>query len=140
MTEGKFEKVTQTDTPLYGPRKLLLAGFGKSAQPKFLTVLKMAGLTGLPVVWVGEKDKDQKISSLLAQEDDTGFGMGSSLHRAIIVSGILEKELHLLMNICKKTGMKKTLWAVVTPTSESWTLESLLKELERERKAMSRKR
>ncbi len=131
-----FEKVSRSETRLYGLRKLLLCGFGKEAQPKFLKVLSMAGLADIPVIWAGKKDMERQLNVLFNQTDGMGWGMGSSLKRAIIVSGISEKELHQLMNICRKTGMKKTLWAVLTPTSESWTLNALLKELEKERKAM----
>ncbi len=35
MNEAKFEKVSQSDKPLYGPRKLLLCGFSQSVQPNF---------------------------------------------------------------------------------------------------------
>jgi len=32
MTDGEFQKVSRTDKPLYGPRKLLLCGFAADAQ------------------------------------------------------------------------------------------------------------
>ncbi|MEA1946577.1 MAG: DUF3783 domain-containing protein, partial [Thermodesulfobacteriota bacterium] len=69
-----------------------------------------------------------------------GEGESSQLPRAIIVSGIMEKELISLMRVCKKTGMKNTLWATLTPTSENWTIQQLLTELLSERKAMQRKK
>jgi len=52
MTDDGFQKVDQSDSLLYGPRKLLLCGFPAHAQSKFMTLLKMIGLSEMPVVWV----------------------------------------------------------------------------------------
>lgn len=132
-----FEKVTASDKPMYGPRKLLLCGFPADAQPKFKTLLKKAGLADLPEIWVAAAQAGLRLTDLLDLADGTGEGVSSLLSRAIIVSGITEKELHTLMNACRQTGMKAALWATVTPTSETWTLEQLLTELEVERTAMN---
>jgi len=131
-----FEKVTASDKPMYGPRKLLLCGFPADAQPKFKTLLKMAGLADLPAIWVAAAQTGLHLTDLLGLADGTGEGESSLLPRAIIVSGISEKELHMLMNACRQTGMKAALWAAVTSTSETWTLAQLLTELEAERAAM----
>lgn len=133
-----FEKVTASDKPMYGPRKLLLCGFPADAQPKFKTLLKMIGLSDLPEIWVATAQAGLRLTDLLDLSDGTGEGVSSLLSRAIIVSGITEKELHTLMNACRQTGMKAALWAAVTPTSETWTLEQLLTELEAERTAMKK--
>lgn len=140
MPHGKFEKMTRSDTALYGNRKLLVCGLPYPAQPKFKAVLKMANMADVPVVWAGEDKSQTVISDLFMLDKDTGFGKASVLPRAIIVSGISENELHRLMRICKKTRMKKTIWAVLTPSSETWTLNQLLAELQAERKAMNIKK
>ncbi|MEA3231196.1 MAG: DUF3783 domain-containing protein [Thermodesulfobacteriota bacterium] len=131
-----FEKVTASDKPMYGPRKLLLCGFPADAQPKFKTLLKMIGLSDLPVVWAAPEQARLCLADLLGLADGAGEGVSSLLPRAIIVSGIAEKELHALMDACRQTGMKAALWAAITPTSETWTLAQLLTELEAERTAM----
>ena len=133
-----FEKVTASDKLMYGPRKLLLCGFPAEAQPKFKTLLKMIGLADLPVIWAVSEQARLRLADLLDLADGTGEGVSSLLSRAIIVSGITEKELHTLMNACRQTGMKAALWAAVSPTSETWTLEQLLTELEAERTAMKK--
>jgi len=68
-----------------------------------------------------------------------GLGASSDLPRAVIVSGIQEKQLHALMALCRKTGMQPDLWAVLTPISEKWTLQALLSELQAEKRAFRRK-
>jgi hypothetical protein len=140
MAHAKFEKVGQTDKPLYGPRKLLLCGFPAGAQPKFEAVLKMVGLTAVPKRWIDKASADQLIKDLLALDDETGAGVSSALPRAIIVGGLTEKELMRLMAVCKKTGMANALWATLTPTSENWTVKQLLAELAAERKEMQKRR
>jgi hypothetical protein len=139
MAQAKFEKMTTSDTALYGPCKLLLCGFPAGAQTKLKTVLDMASLNTVPRVWVSQDQADLLLSELFKLPDDTGEGASSSLPRAIIVAGITEKELIRLMTVSRKTGMKPALWATLTPTSETWTLTALLAELSAERRALQKK-
>jgi hypothetical protein len=139
VTEGKFEKLTRTDALLYGPRKLLLCGFAAAAQPKFKLVLETAGLAEMSLVWVSEEQKTLTLSELIKLPSDTGFGTGSQLPRAVIVAGITQKQLHGLMTVCRASGMQQALWAALTPTSQTWTLQMLLTELQAEQKAMQGK-
>ncbi|UCD82250.1 MAG: DUF3783 domain-containing protein [Desulfobacterales bacterium] len=136
MTDGEFQKVSRTDKPLYGPRKLLLCGFAADAQSKFNTLLDMIGLSELPLVWVTEDQADLSVGELVRLANGTGTGLTSQLPRAVIMSGITQKELHLLMSGSRQAGMKQTLWATLTPMSETWTLNNLLKELAAEHRAM----
>jgi len=138
-SDASFEKVSTSDTPLYGPRRLFLCGFPAEAQPKFEIVLKAAGLDGVSKVWVSDDKGDVLLSALLAFEDNNGAGTSSSLPRAIIVAGISQNELLKLMTVCKQAGMKNALWATLTPTSENWRIQQLLDELSAEREALSKK-
>jgi len=140
MAEARFEKLTASDTALYGPRKLLLCGFGREAQPKFQAVVSTAGLSDVPLVWAAAEDEAAIVGELFKRTDGAGAGIGSALPRAVIVAGITEKELLALMHVCKKSGMKTALWATLTPTSETWTLKALLQELSAERRQLDRKR
>ncbi len=140
MAHAKFQKVGGSDTPLYGPRKLLLCGFAVGAQPKFQAVLKMVGLNVVPKVWVTTDQAESTLADLLALQDKSGAGRSSALPRAIVVAGLTENELMRLMAVCKKTGMANALWATLTPTSEQWTAIQLLTELAAERKEMQKRR
>ena len=140
MADAKFEKVTHSDKPFYGPRKLLVCGFDDKAQPEFKKLLQMADIKEIPVVWVLSGQADTVLSDLFTRPDNSGSDLSSTLPRAIVVSGITENELHRLMNTCRKAGMKPVMWAALTPTSETWSLKSLLVELTAERKAMSQKK
>ncbi len=137
--DAKFEKVSRSDAAMYGPRQLLLCGFGAGAQEKFEKVLEFAGLLDVPRIWAGAEQAETTVSHLFELPDRTGEGAGSTLPRAIVVAGITEKELQRLMMICKNSGMKTTLWAALTPTSEKWPLSRLLNELAAERRTMGRK-
>ena len=139
MVDATFEKVTTSDKPLFGPRKLLLCGFPPGAQPKFGIVLEMAGLREVPKIWVSDDQGDMALSALLQLPDNSGESVSSNLPRAIVVAGISQNELIKLMTVCKKTGMMNALWATLTPTSENWTIQQLLAELTAERKAMTKK-
>jgi hypothetical protein len=136
MTDGEFQKVSRTDKPLYGPRKLLLCGFAADAQSKFITLLGRIGLSEIPLVWVREDQAEVHVGELAQLEDGAGAGISSELPRAVIMSGISQNELHLLMSGCRQAGMKQTLWATLTPTSETWPIQNLLQELAAEHRAM----
>ena len=140
MAEAKFERIKPSDKPLYGPHKLLLCGFSTGEQSRFNAVLKTVGLSNVTKIWVSENQSHTVLSDLLILPDGEGEGESSRLPKAIIVSGILEKELFSLMRVYKTTGMKNTLWATLTPTSENWTIQQLLSELLSERRAMQRKK
>ena len=139
MVDATFEKVTTSDKPLFGPRKLLLCGFPSGAQPKLGTVFEMVGLREVPKIWVSEDQGDMAISELFQLPDNSGESVSSNLPRAIVVAGISQNELISLITVCKKAGMMNALWATLTPTSENWTIQQLLAELAAERKAMTKK-
>lgn len=139
MPDARFEKLQHSDNTIYGPRKIVLCGFGREAQPKFRTVLELAGLVDLPLVWAAAEDAETAVGELFARPDGTGQGIGSALPRAIIMAGITENELHRLMSVSKRAGMRNALWAALTPTSETWSLRDLLAELSAERREMKSK-
>lgn len=138
MTDATFEKLTLSDQRLYGPERLIVCGFSDDVQPKFKTVLKMAGLEQVPIVWANHGQLELHLSQILALPAESGRGESSSLPRAIIVSGITEKQLQTLMAMCRNAGMKQALWATLTPVSETWMLKNLLKELSAEREALKK--
>jgi hypothetical protein len=140
MSDAGFEKVSQSDKPMYGPRKLLISGFSSAAQPKFVRFLELIGLSETPRVWVTEENGNRLISEVLALDDSTGWGVSSELPRAIIMCGLTQNELHLLMSGSRQSGMKPPLWATLTPTSETWTVIDLLQELAAEHQAMQNRK
>jgi len=140
MSEGGFEKVSPSDKPMYGPRKLLISGFSAEVQPKFVKFIEILGLPGIPIVWVAEEHAGSLISEVLALADNTGLGVSSELPRAIIMCGLTQNELHLLMSGSRQAGMKPPLWATLTPTSETWTVRDLLKELAAEHEVMQQRK
>jgi hypothetical protein len=140
MTDNStFEKVTRSEKILYGPRRLLLCGFGAEARTKFESLIGMVGLADVPRVWVTTEQGTAPLSDLLLLADGSGADAASELPRAVIVAGITEAHLIGLMTACKKTGMQPALWAVLTPVSETWTVGQLLAELVREREAMQKR-
>ena len=139
MTDATFEKVSPSEKPLYGPRKLLLCGFSEKVQPNFAKLLELVELSEIPKVWVSDDQAGTLVGELMALEDGSGFGQPSNLPRAIIMAGITQNEMHQLMSGCRQAEMKPPLWATLTPISETWILEDLLKELAAERAAMQKK-
>ena len=117
MSEGGFEKVSPSDKPMYGPRKLLICGFSVEIQPHVAKLLEIIKLSDIPRIWVTEEQAAIPISDVLALADNTGWGESSGLPRAIIMCGLTRNELHLLMTGSREAGMKPPLWATLTPSS-----------------------
>jgi hypothetical protein len=140
MSDGGFEKVSQSDERMYGPRKLLICGFSADIQPHVVKLLEILKLSDIPRIWVTAEHAGSLISDVLALDDNEGRGLASELPRAIIMSGLTQNELHLLMSGSREAGMKPPLWATLTPTSETWTVQDLLKELAAEHAAMQRRK
>jgi len=139
QSDAGFEKIEETDNPMYGPRKLLLCGFPAAEQPTLSAALVGASLGDLEPVWAGPSHVDQTLGDLIALPAGTGAGEDSALPRAVIMAGITENELHILMAAHREAGLQRPLWAALTPTSEEWTLQALLDELSEERQAMEKR-
>jgi Domain of unknown function (DUF3783) len=140
MSEGGFEKVSPSDKPMYGPRKLLICGFSADIQPHVVKLMEILKLSEIPRIWVTEEHAGSLISDVLALEDNTGWDVSSELPRAIIMCGLTQNELHMLMSGSREAGMKPPLWATLTPTSETWAVQDLLKELAAEHQAMQQRK
>ena len=135
-----FSKVGASEKALFGPRKLLLCGFGSEAQAKFAQVAESAGVGDVPQVVATAADADTPLAELMAHPGGRGAGEASELPRAIIVGGIREAQLIRLMSVSRQAGMRPPLWACLTPVSQSWPLARLLAELAREHAAMQARR
>jgi len=137
---GEFEKVNRSSTPLYGARKLLVCGYAAAGHQELLEFLKYIGLDSIPIVFASDKDIDRPLKDMMARADRSGMGAGSTIHRAIILSGLTQKEVHTLIGGYRQAGGPEQLWAVVTPISEGWPLRQLLEELEAGHQAMKQRK
>ena len=142
MTDATFEKLHPSEQPLYGPRRLILCGFDGAALSDFKKLIRVAEIGDLDCLWAGETEGSLELKTLFKQPFDESRDPGSMpkapVHpRSIIAGGLKQKEFHLLMNLSREVGMPATLWAVLTPVSETWTLNALLGELAAERAAMA---
>ncbi len=136
MVDAKFERLDRSETPLYGKPVIIACGFNSKTRARFRALVELAGLSHVPVIWPTSAMASLPVEKLASMPDGTGREEPSDLPRAVIVGGITAARLHGLMGVCRKSGMRPALWATLTPTSETWTLEQLLAELSRERAAM----
>ena len=139
MTQATFSKVTRSEKPMYGPRRILACGYDLADLTRLAGLLAACGLAGVGVVHVADDQAETALVDLFALSPAAAPPAPSRFSRAVIVAGITEKELHALLDAYRKSGMPPQLWAALTPTSEKWPLTRLLAELEAERKAMQRR-
>lgn len=137
-TQGTFRAVEPGAQRLHGHTALLLCGHTPQEQQQILNLLQQSQLAHLPVIVVTAARAELPVEALTALPDRTGFGEDSPLPRAIIMSGLVERELHALMDAHRLGGLPRPLWAAATPGNATWSAARLLSELQRERDALGR--
>lgn len=140
MSPSGFSKVgSSAKKRLYGPRAALVCGYTAAEQELLLAMLERFRLTDLPALFATGEDMDRAVGQVLASPPGHGRGLDSPLPRAMVLSGVTEKELTTIMAAWKHLGLPQQNWATLTPTSETWPLIDLLAELDLERLALSPK-
>lgn len=122
--------VGESKKVMYGPRCMLVCGFSLNEKKKLIKKLKK--VKKLPIVFTSQNDRQSLMKNMVLKTNHTGLDETCLLERSIILSGVTEKELHVAMSDYKKTKLPKPLWATLTPISENWTVEALVKELTNE--------
>lgn len=135
MTDGDFEAVGTSDERMFGPRKIIVCGFSVDDQKAFREMAAAVGMAGMPMVFAGADTAKATLGDIVEMPDGTGYGQASELERAVILSGLMEKELHAIMAGYRGIGLPGPLWATLTENSVGWPLSELLKELAAEREA-----
>lgn len=138
MSGQGFSKVGQSARKrLYGPRALLVCGYAAAEQEAFAAMLQRFRLDDIPLVFAAAAEADALVGQLLTLPTGHGRGQDSPLPRAVVLSGVTEKELSTIMAAWKHLGLPPQNWATLTPTSETWPLLDLLAELDAERLALA---
>jgi hypothetical protein len=140
MNEGGFKKMTPSEKRLYGPKGMVICGFEPSEHGPLIDALVQIGLGDRPFIFASEADLDKSLKEVFCLKDRTGEGKSSLMHRAIIMSGFHQNEVHTLMRAFRQAGLPRQLWATLTPVSEDWSLSALLAELAQEDRAMQQRR
>jgi len=137
MSDDGFAPVGDSEDALYGPPGVLASGFAAGEQATLRGVVERAR-PGVPVLFAGVEHGARTLGELLAGPDGTGGGIDSPLPRAVVLSGLTERQLRAVMAGYRAAGLPRPLWAALTPTSEHWSLAQLLEELAAEAAAFAR--
>jgi hypothetical protein len=133
---GTFKPLGDSDTKMHGDTAVLVAGHPPTDRERLQDLLVEIELSHLPLHFVPDSLGDLTLRELSGGRVDGHSDEPSMLPRAVVMSGLAERELHLLMKAYRESGLAQPSWAVVTPASETWTLRRLLEELGREREAL----
>lgn len=134
---GGFSKVTGSNRKrIYGERRVLVCGYTVLDQDALLVMMERFNFQDVGVVFAGAADMDRTLGDILKEPTGYGRGEDSLLPRAVVLSGVTEKELNTFMAAWKHLELPAQNWAALTPTSETWSLMDLLAELDMERIAM----
>jgi len=128
-----LKPVGESKKRMYGPRGILVCGFSSDERKTILRIFSNKKFKRLPVIFTNGEDRLALMKDMITRAHLTGLDHECDLDRAVIMSGLTEKELHRTMSAYKKLKLPKPLWATLTPTSENWTVEALILELTNER-------
>lgn len=141
---GTFNAIGSGNKRMFGDTALLVSGFTPDEQSHLKAILRDVFPDQAPTVFVDDSLKARTLAELASNPNLGTEGTSSSLPRAIIMSGLTEKELHGVMSAYRSAGLPHPIWASMTPVSSTWSLQALLEELRKEkdelRKAMAAKR
>ena len=138
-SDNTFKKIGASDTPMYGPPKILVCGHPPVIQQALIELLQANDLGHFPIIFVSENEEDNLLKNLLPRKHLSGLGEKAGDKPALIVSGFTENELRRLLAAYRTGGIPRPFMATLTPTSEAWTVRFLLDELSREAEAMKNK-
>ena len=138
MAKNTFKKVGDSDQRMYGPRGILACGYSPGEQESLLNFLENEGFNGIPVVFVPESEEEKTLGEFFKRSHLSGFQTDPGITQALILSGISERELQRLLSAFRGGAFPRPLLAALTPTSERWSVRTLLRELNREAEEMRR--
>jgi len=134
--ETTFRPIGNSDQRLHGHTAVLISGFSASEQQQLHALFRQWDLNSVPLILIGADTLPLTLAQATRLPDRTNFGQTPELPRAVVMSGLMERQLHRLMQGYREEGFPRPLWASITPHSESWTVKYLLVELLKEREAM----
>jgi len=140
MSEGKFDKIQESDERMYGPKGILVCGYPASEHRFFTLFMDKAGFSDRPIIFPTTEDAGRILKELLGLSTGSGMGQPADLPRAVIMSGFTQNEVHRIMVAYRQAGLPTQLWATLTPVSENWLLRDLLKELVKEHESFKEKK
>ena len=134
MGKSTLRPLENNDTPLYGPKGILVCGLDTSQAERFKHLIKALAWSDVPLIFAGMEHLATPVADLFETQPATIEPMGGV---AVIMGGITGGQLHQLMAVWNAVGLLPTLWATLQQESSTWPLATLLKHLaEEHRKAM----
>lgn len=137
---GTFEKIEESSKKMYGPKGLLLCGYPEPEQQALLVLLQESQLSAVPVIFATNSNLQMTLKEIFESADRHGQGEISDMHRAAVMSGFTQNELHTLMASYRNSNLPTQLWAALTPVSENWSVADLLNELAAEHMAINKQK
>ncbi|SCY22640.1 DUF3783 domain-containing protein [Desulfoluna spongiiphila] len=135
MTDGTMQPMDIDDTPLYGPKGLLVCGLETETADALVSLVGQLGWSDLPIAFAGRDDLATPVGKLFTEQPNNWEALGGV---AVVMAGITGNQLQQLMKSWRENALPRTLWATLTETSETWPLGTLLKHLSEEQKEMAK--
>ena len=91
--ESTFQPLGETDRELHGTSALIVCGFAATEQDELVDLTRVLGLRTVPIIFIVRGDGSKTLRELALLPDLTGQGGEIPVPRAVIMSGLTEKQL-----------------------------------------------
>lgn len=133
MSDGTLRPLEMNDTPLYGPKGLLVCGLDEDQASQLEHLIKAMNWQEVPIAYAGIVDINTPVKELFETKPQNQGPMGGV---AVIMGGLTGKQLHQIMAAWRVVELPPCLWATLQEESSAWPLASLLKHLATEHQQM----
>lgn len=134
--ETTFRPIGDSEKKMHGNTAILISGFSADEQSSLSEHFPEWAMENVSLVVVATDTLSLTLAEATALPNKTNMGRTADLPRAVVMSGLQERQLNAFMRGYREAGFTRPMWASVTPHSEQWTVKYLLVELVKERKAM----
>ncbi len=134
--ETTFRPIGDSDQKMHGNTAVLISGFSTDEQTTLYEKFPAWGMEKVSLIVIAAETLPLTLAQATALPNQSNMGQTAELPRAVIMSGLQERQLNTFMRGYREIGLTRPLWASVTAHSEQWTVKYLLVELLKEREAM----
>lgn len=125
---------------IVAPSVILSYGLNDDQSDKLNQIANKYSITHKPVMQDCLNDKIGYLCGFKSFEKSQTNEIPRCDSQCLVFSGILQKNVSLLLKEFRAVGLNVSLKAIVTPSNQSWSLFELIEELNKEHKYMTERK
>jgi len=139
MSDGTFKRIEQEEGERFGTPAVLLCGYSQAEADAIVGLMERIDCGDHRVLLCTEKMLEQTLGHALETIEQTEPVAQDKLPRAMVLSGFSGAQIHKLIDNYAYAGIRRPIFAAVTPNNLNFTVKELLVDLLKEHRAMTQK-